>query len=102
MGQHSDTDGLASSKGRALGTDVRVVVTRPHLLAAARSAVDRVLDDIDVACSRFREDSELSRLNAAAGHRRNPLHSNPGSADSDEGVGSAPASFRAPAYAGRA
>ncbi len=62
--------GPASSEGRALGTDVRVVVTRAERLEAARAAVDRVLADIDQACSRFRDDSELSRLNAAAGHEQ--------------------------------
>jgi thiamine biosynthesis lipoprotein ApbE len=70
MGQGSEPAGLASSDGRALGTDLRVVVTRPQRLAAARGAVDRVLADIDQACSRFRDDSELSRLNAAAGSER--------------------------------
>ena len=32
-----------------------------------REAVERELDRIDLACSRFRPDSELSRLNARAG-----------------------------------
>jgi thiamine biosynthesis lipoprotein len=58
---------LASVDDRALGTRVRVVVTRPDRLDAAKSAVDRVLRDIDMACSRFRDDSELSRLNARPG-----------------------------------
>jgi len=49
---------------------VRVVVTRPQRLAAAKEAVDHVLSDIDQACSRFREDSELSRLNAGAGREQ--------------------------------
>ena len=53
-----------------LGTDVRVLVTRPQRLAAAKDAVDRVLADIDRACSRFRDDSELSRLNAGAGREQ--------------------------------
>ncbi len=67
MAEDSDSAGLASSQGRALGTDVRLVVTRPRRLGAARAAMDRVLTEIDLACSRFREDSELSRLNAACG-----------------------------------
>jgi thiamine biosynthesis lipoprotein len=36
-------------------------------LAAARLAVERELDAIDRACSRFRADSELSRVNASSG-----------------------------------
>ena len=36
-------------------------------LCAARAAVERELDVIDRACSRFRCDSELSRLNARSG-----------------------------------
>ena len=49
---------------RALGSAVRVIVTRPASLAAAKAAVDDVLAAIDVAASRFRPDSELSLLNA--------------------------------------
>ncbi len=70
MAQEPTPDGLAAYRERALGTDVRVVVTRPERLDDVRSAVQRVLADIDQACSRFREDSELSRLNATAGTER--------------------------------
>jgi thiamine biosynthesis lipoprotein ApbE len=65
-----DSPGTASAHDRALGTSVHVVVTRPQRLGAAMQAVDRVLRDIDDACSRFREDSELSRVNAAAGREQ--------------------------------
>lgn len=51
----------------ALGTSVCVVVTRPDRLAAAKAAVDEVLLAVDLAASRFRPDSELSRLNASPG-----------------------------------
>lgn len=57
----------AFGDGRALGTVVRVVVTEPDLLSAAQHAVDETLREIDSACSRFRDDSELSRLNARPG-----------------------------------
>jgi thiamine biosynthesis lipoprotein len=56
---------LGVADDRALGGSVRVIVTRPERLGAAKAAVDRCLRDIDMAASRFREDSELSRLNAA-------------------------------------
>jgi thiamine biosynthesis lipoprotein ApbE len=56
---------LAVADGRALGGSSRVIVTRPAELAAATAAVDEVIKAIDLAASRFREDSELSRLNAA-------------------------------------
>lgn len=49
---------------RALGGSLRVVVTEPGSLKAAKAAVDGVLAAIDAAASRFREDSELSRLNS--------------------------------------
>ena len=52
---------------RALGTTVVVLASEPLELTAAAGAVHRVLDEIDEACSRFREDSELCRLNAAGG-----------------------------------
>jgi thiamine biosynthesis lipoprotein ApbE len=42
-------------------------VSEPRALAPARAAVERELAAIDRACSRFRADSELSRVNAAAG-----------------------------------
>ena len=44
-----------------------VAVTDSAALASAREAVEEVVDAFDRACSRFREDSELSQLNAVAG-----------------------------------
>lgn len=37
------------------------------VLAAARATVEEVVADFDRACSRFRDDSEITRLNSAAG-----------------------------------
>lgn len=51
----------------ALGTSAVVAVADPARLPSARSAVDEVVASIDRACSRFRDNSELSRLSAAAG-----------------------------------
>jgi thiamine biosynthesis lipoprotein len=52
----------------ALGTTATVAATGDQAaLAAARAAVERGLDAIDRACSRFRPDSELARLNCARG-----------------------------------
>jgi thiamine biosynthesis lipoprotein len=62
--------GWGSLHWRALGTSVQLVVTDPDRLAAARDAVQSVLDRIDLAASRFRDDSELSRLNAAGGREQ--------------------------------
>ncbi|MDQ1703846.1 MAG: FAD:protein transferase [Frankiaceae bacterium] len=59
--------GLAVAHWRALGTSAQVVVTQPDALPAARAEVEQVLAAIDLAASRFRADSELSRLNTAAG-----------------------------------
>jgi thiamine biosynthesis lipoprotein len=55
---------LAAVDGRALGCATRVVVTRPAELSAAAAAVSGVLDAVDLACSRFRDDSELAAVNA--------------------------------------
>ncbi len=52
---------------RALGTSVVVAVTEPAALPAARHAVAAEIDALDRACSRFRDDSDISRLNAASG-----------------------------------
>ena len=48
---------------RALGGLMRLVVTRPERLAAAKAAVDQCLHQVDMAASRFRPDSEISRVN---------------------------------------
>jgi thiamine biosynthesis lipoprotein ApbE len=60
-------DAVQAVDDHALGTSVRLVVTRPGGLRRAKTAVDTLLRAVDEACSRFREDSELSRLNAAPG-----------------------------------
>jgi FAD:protein FMN transferase len=49
------------------GTTVRLVVTDPGRLDAARAALAVELTAIGAACDRFRVDSELSRINAAGG-----------------------------------
>lgn len=58
---------LASASWEALGTTVVLRVTDPAALLAARAEVEAELHAIDRACSRFRADSELSRVNAGAG-----------------------------------
>jgi thiamine biosynthesis lipoprotein len=45
-----------------------VVVTDASMLAGARAAIERELSHVDLACSRFRPDSELTRVNDAAGN----------------------------------
>jgi thiamine biosynthesis lipoprotein len=60
---------LAAYRGSALGTSMHVVVTDPRVLDTATAAVAEVVAAIDLACSRFRDDSELSRLQAGAGRR---------------------------------
>jgi thiamine biosynthesis lipoprotein len=57
----------ASSSWRALGTQVSVFVTEPAVLPEAEALVREELVEIDLACSRFRDDSELARVNRAAG-----------------------------------
>lgn len=48
-------------------TTARLVVRDPAALSDARHVVDTVLATVDAACSRFREDSELRRLDSAHG-----------------------------------
>jgi thiamine biosynthesis lipoprotein ApbE len=57
----------AGASWQALGTSVVVRVCDPRALPAACARVARELAAIDAACSRFRADSELTRLNAHAG-----------------------------------
>jgi thiamine biosynthesis lipoprotein ApbE len=56
---------VAIADGRAFGGSLKVIVTHAPDLAAAKSAVDEVVQAVDLAANRFREDSELSRLNAS-------------------------------------
>jgi FAD:protein FMN transferase len=50
-----------------MGCRNTVAVGEPSLLGDALTLVEAVIGDVDRTCSRFREDSELSRLNAAGG-----------------------------------
>jgi thiamine biosynthesis lipoprotein ApbE len=52
---------------RALGTGCAVVTTDPMLIDRALACVDAELALVDAACSRFRDDSELTELNRAGG-----------------------------------
>lgn len=58
---------IASLSLSALGTTATLCVTRPEALEPARSILERELSELDALCSRFRPESELTRLNAAAG-----------------------------------
>jgi thiamine biosynthesis lipoprotein len=49
------------------GTTATLLVSEPGRVADARAIADDELTAVDLACSRFRADSELSRLNAAGG-----------------------------------
>lgn len=51
----------------ALGTFATVMITDPAALGDARALLDGELAAIDAACSRFRPDSELTRVCAAGG-----------------------------------
>ena len=51
----------------ALGSTAVVAAADASRLDQARAAVQEVVDSFDQACSRFREDSELTALNAQAG-----------------------------------
>jgi thiamine biosynthesis lipoprotein len=66
---------VALESWTALGTSVHVLATDAGGLGRATTAVREVLEDVDTAYSRFREDSELSRLNASPGRlvRVSPL-----------------------------
>jgi thiamine biosynthesis lipoprotein ApbE len=65
----------ATADWDALGTTVVVRVIDARALPRARAAVERELDAVDRTCSRFRDDSELARVNARSGrtHLVSPL-----------------------------
>lgn len=52
---------------RALGTYVQLIVAGGDRLEAARTIAVELLDDVDRTCSRFRDDSDLSRANRNTG-----------------------------------
>jgi thiamine biosynthesis lipoprotein ApbE len=56
-----------SASWEALGTSAVLLVTDPGALGMARAIVEQELEQIDRACSRFRSDSDLQRVNAGAG-----------------------------------
>ncbi len=60
---------------QALGTTAGVVVSEPSALDPALAAVHRTVEEFDLSCSRFRDDSDLTALNASAGRatRTTPL-----------------------------
>jgi thiamine biosynthesis lipoprotein len=60
-------DTPVQSSWEALGTNAVLWVTDPGAMASARAIVERELERIDRACSRFRADSDLQRVNARAG-----------------------------------
>jgi FAD:protein FMN transferase len=64
-------NGVTSTSFPALGTTAGVSVTDSKRLASARRLLERELTAIDESCSRFRDDSELKLVNAAAGQ---PVH----------------------------
>jgi thiamine biosynthesis lipoprotein len=59
--------GTATTSWTALGCLVALTVTEPAALDPAREMLAADLADLDAACSRFRSDSELARLDQAAG-----------------------------------
>ena len=67
------TPALATARWEALGTSVVLRLADPAPLPRARALVERELEQIDLACSRFRTDSDLSRVNAHAGGRPVPV-----------------------------
>jgi thiamine biosynthesis lipoprotein len=52
---------------RAIGTIATVIVPEPWMAEDAEKILRDDMDDIDLACSRFRPDSELEHLHAHAG-----------------------------------
>src|SRR5258706_3478543 len=59
--------GTATDTFGGFGATGLIVGTEPAALGQARAIADAELSAVDLACSRFRPDSELSRLNQARG-----------------------------------
>ncbi|NMO54582.1 FAD:protein FMN transferase [Actinoplanes sp. TBRC 11911] len=65
--------GADTAQWTVWGTTARIVLTDPALVAPAAALVRAELDAVDAACSRFRDDSELSRACRAGRARVSPL-----------------------------
>ncbi len=61
------TRALEAARFTALGTTAELVVDDPGGLEPARAVLVEELASLDAACSRFRDDSDLTRVNARAG-----------------------------------
>ncbi|MFF2345424.1 FAD:protein FMN transferase [Pseudarthrobacter sp. NPDC058119] len=61
-GHTAPAGNTAQSSWTVWELEARVTVTDPDMLAAAEEAVRGVVAAVDLACSRFREDSELMRV----------------------------------------
>jgi thiamine biosynthesis lipoprotein len=59
--------GIVGASFRALGTSASLLVDSPAALERGRSLLEAELAEIDLACSRFRPDSQLSEINRAQG-----------------------------------
>lgn len=79
MPSHSPTTDeeqpFGAASWRSLGTYVQLVVAGGHRLDTARTLATTMLEEMDRACSRFRDDSDLTRANRHAGRwtRVDPL-----------------------------
>ncbi len=62
-----NTETIATDTFGVFGTTAVLVITAPEMAERARAIADELLAEVDLACSRFRPDSELTRLNAASG-----------------------------------
>ena len=73
------TVATAADTFSVFGTTATLVVSEPAAVPVARAVADTELAAVDQACSRFRPDSELSRLNAAGGgpRRQRPVRADP-------------------------
>lgn len=67
MSTLADAAPLAARDLTAIGVSVRLVVTDPAVADQAADLLRRQLAELDLACSRFRSDSELTALNDVAG-----------------------------------
>ena len=72
-GRPDDGRQEAAASWRALGTQVRLVVTDSRCLAEARTMLEADLAAVDAACSRFRADSEICGLRGGPGQQVSPL-----------------------------
>jgi hypothetical protein len=69
LGADQRSEGYVGRSWRALGVGVDLLVTDSRSLENSCRVLEEEIDLLDLACSRFRGDSEIAKIDAAGGKK---------------------------------